>query len=108
MEDIIATTSVNTVTEEIFDETKFGGFIREEHFLLGEKNATCSLKFGRYFSNSLKSLDKHGLAGSVTNNLWRVVLNKDIRNNPAESVKKWAWQIGVFVLSSRPETLDII
>jgi hypothetical protein len=53
-------------------------------------------------------LDKHGLAGSVTNNLWRVVLNKDIRNNPAESVKKWAWQIGVFVLSSRPESLDII
>merc|ERR1712109_145777 len=69
MEDIIATTTVNTVTEEIFCETKFGGFIREEHFLLGEKNATCSLKFGRYFSNSLKSLDKHGLAGSVTNNL---------------------------------------
>jgi len=69
MEDIIATTSVNTVTEEIFEETKFGGFIREEHFLLGEKNATCSLKFGRYFPNSLKSLDKHGLAGSVTNNL---------------------------------------
>jgi len=44
MEDIIATTSVNTVTEEIFDETKFGGFIREEHFFVRRKKCYLLLK----------------------------------------------------------------
>jgi len=44
MEDIIATTSVNTVTEEIFERQSLKAFSRAEHFLLGEKNATYSFR----------------------------------------------------------------
>jgi len=67
MEDIIATTSVNTVTEEIFDRQSLKFSSQRRAFFVRRKKCYSLLKV--WLSNSYNLRVWAWMAGNVTNNL---------------------------------------